>query len=245
MRTSANIGSISRRNFDENNPSAIPIWCWMFCLTGRLTRRPAPRYGVPSRQAWPGECWPLTRSPQSTTWSERSWALSNATRIITKILAVFEVAAVDGSVVHEALQLPFSDFEDASDGSRRAFGGMRFHPDTRPQTIPGISSLHSYGGSNDSPFAPNNKPRRTSLLRDDGVHFADVPEKRVAQPVALPRPSHQSRDVDEFEDRGNDLRRPAECHKPLKPRVGNRQARRCWARSYRSGNSRSSHYASA
>jgi hypothetical protein len=79
----------------------------MFCLTGRLTRRPAPRYGVPSRQAWPGECWPLTRSPQSTTWSERSWALSNATRIITKILAVFEVAAVDGSVVQQALQLPF------------------------------------------------------------------------------------------------------------------------------------------
>ena len=36
-----------------------------------------------------------------------------AKRIISAILRVFEVAAVDGSVVQEALQLPFADFEDA------------------------------------------------------------------------------------------------------------------------------------
>ncbi|MGA9626245.1 MAG: PIN domain-containing protein [Bryobacteraceae bacterium] len=36
-----------------------------------------------------------------------------ARRIITAILRVFGVAAVDGAVVREALQLPFSDFEDA------------------------------------------------------------------------------------------------------------------------------------
>jgi predicted nucleic acid-binding protein len=32
---------------------------------------------------------------------------------IPAILRVFRVAAVDGAVVQEALQLPFSDFEDA------------------------------------------------------------------------------------------------------------------------------------
>jgi predicted nucleic acid-binding protein len=36
-----------------------------------------------------------------------------ARRIISAILRVFGVAAVDGAVVQEALQLPFSDFEDA------------------------------------------------------------------------------------------------------------------------------------
>lgn len=36
-----------------------------------------------------------------------------ARRIISAILRVFGVAAVDGAVVQEALQLSFSDFEDA------------------------------------------------------------------------------------------------------------------------------------
>ena len=36
-----------------------------------------------------------------------------ARRIISSILRVFRVAAVDGAAVQEALQLPFSDFEDA------------------------------------------------------------------------------------------------------------------------------------
>jgi predicted nucleic acid-binding protein len=36
-----------------------------------------------------------------------------AGRIISAILRVFGVAAVDGAVVQEALQLPFADFEDA------------------------------------------------------------------------------------------------------------------------------------
>ncbi len=38
---------------------------------------------------------------------------TKASRVITKILSVFGVAAVDGAVVQEALRLPFSDFEDA------------------------------------------------------------------------------------------------------------------------------------
>jgi len=36
-----------------------------------------------------------------------------ARRIVSAILRVFRVAAVDGAVVQEALQLSFSDFEDA------------------------------------------------------------------------------------------------------------------------------------
>jgi predicted nucleic acid-binding protein len=36
-----------------------------------------------------------------------------AIRIVSAILRVFGVAAVDGRVVQEALQLPFPDFEDA------------------------------------------------------------------------------------------------------------------------------------
>ena len=36
-----------------------------------------------------------------------------ARRIVSAILRVFGVAAVDGRVIQEALQLPFSDFEDA------------------------------------------------------------------------------------------------------------------------------------
>ncbi|MBZ5618660.1 MAG: PIN domain-containing protein [Acidobacteriia bacterium] len=36
-----------------------------------------------------------------------------AMRIVSAILRVFEVATVDGVVIHEALQLPLSDFEDA------------------------------------------------------------------------------------------------------------------------------------
>jgi predicted nucleic acid-binding protein len=36
-----------------------------------------------------------------------------AKRIVSAILRVFGVAAVDGTVVHEALQLPLADFEDA------------------------------------------------------------------------------------------------------------------------------------
>jgi predicted nucleic acid-binding protein len=38
---------------------------------------------------------------------------AKAKRILSGILTVFGVAAVDGAVVQEALQLPFSDFEDA------------------------------------------------------------------------------------------------------------------------------------
>jgi predicted nucleic acid-binding protein len=34
-------------------------------------------------------------------------------QVVSAILRVFGVAAVDGAVVQEALQLPFSDFEDA------------------------------------------------------------------------------------------------------------------------------------
>lgn len=43
----------------------------------------------------------------------KEWGNVKARRIISNILRVFEVAPVDGAVVQEALELPFSDFEDA------------------------------------------------------------------------------------------------------------------------------------
>jgi len=43
----------------------------------------------------------------------KEMANAKAKRIISAILKVFGVAAVDGPVIQEALQLPFSDFEDA------------------------------------------------------------------------------------------------------------------------------------
>jgi predicted nucleic acid-binding protein len=38
---------------------------------------------------------------------------ARAKRIVSAILRVFKVAAVDGAVLQEALELPFPDFEDA------------------------------------------------------------------------------------------------------------------------------------
>ena len=46
-----------------------------------------------------------------------------ATRIISSILRVFKVAAVDGVVIQEALQLPLADFEDAVTASAARLAG--------------------------------------------------------------------------------------------------------------------------
>jgi predicted nucleic acid-binding protein len=43
----------------------------------------------------------------------KEMGIGKARRIVAAILRVFAVAAVDGAVVQEALQLPFSDFEGA------------------------------------------------------------------------------------------------------------------------------------
>ena len=44
---------------------------------------------------------------------QKEMGKSKARQILSSILRVFEVAAVDGAALQEALQLPFSDFEDA------------------------------------------------------------------------------------------------------------------------------------
>ncbi len=46
-----------------------------------------------------------------------------ARRIVSAILRVFGVAAVDGAVIQEALQLPLSDFEDAVTAAAARLGG--------------------------------------------------------------------------------------------------------------------------
>ncbi len=49
-----------------------------------------------------------------------------AGRIISAILRVFRVAAVDGVVVQEALQLSFSDFEDAVTAAAGRLAGCEY-----------------------------------------------------------------------------------------------------------------------
>ena len=49
-----------------------------------------------------------------------------AKRIVSAILRVFGVAAVDGAVVQEALQLPFSDFEDAVTAAAARLAGCEW-----------------------------------------------------------------------------------------------------------------------
>jgi predicted nucleic acid-binding protein len=50
----------------------------------------------------------------------------SARRIMSAILRVFGVAAVDGAVVQEALQLPFSDFEDAVTAAAGRLAGCEY-----------------------------------------------------------------------------------------------------------------------
>jgi predicted nucleic acid-binding protein len=49
-----------------------------------------------------------------------------ARRIISAILRVFGIATVDGRVVQEALQLPFSDFENAVTAAAARSAGCEF-----------------------------------------------------------------------------------------------------------------------
>ncbi|HEV3200922.1 MAG TPA: PIN domain-containing protein [Bryobacteraceae bacterium] len=49
-----------------------------------------------------------------------------ATRIISSILRVFEVATVDGTAIQQALQLPFPDFEDAVTAVAAGLAGCEY-----------------------------------------------------------------------------------------------------------------------
>ena len=51
---------------------------------------------------------------------------AKARRVVSAILRVFGVAAVDGSVVQEALQLPLSDFEDAVTAAAALLAGCDY-----------------------------------------------------------------------------------------------------------------------
>jgi predicted nucleic acid-binding protein len=51
---------------------------------------------------------------------------AKAKRIVSAILRVFKIAAVDGAVIQEALQLPFSDFEDAVTAAAASLAGCDY-----------------------------------------------------------------------------------------------------------------------
>jgi len=51
---------------------------------------------------------------------------AGARRTVAAILRVFKVAAIDGAVIQEALQLPFADFEDAVTAAAARVAGCDF-----------------------------------------------------------------------------------------------------------------------
>src|SRR5207245_9846366 len=55
---------------------------------------------------------------------------------------------------------------------------------------------------------------------DDGVHFADVGEELIAQPLALRGALHEAGDVDELDNRGNLFLRLDDLVELLETRVG-------------------------
>ena len=63
-------------------------------------------------------------------------------RIITSIMSIFRIAAVDGAVIQEALLLPFSDFEDAVTASAARLAGCDCIA-TRDRKSTRLNSSHS------------------------------------------------------------------------------------------------------
>jgi len=59
-----------------------------------------------------------------------------AKRIISAILRVFGIAAVDGAVIQEALQLPFTDFEDAVTAAAARLAGCEYIVTRDPKGFP-------------------------------------------------------------------------------------------------------------
>lgn len=57
---------------------------------------------------------------------QKELGASKARRSVSAILRVFEVAAVDGGAVQEALTLPLSDFEDAVTAAAARLAGCDF-----------------------------------------------------------------------------------------------------------------------
>ena len=51
---------------------------------------------------------------------------AKAKRVVSAILRVFQVAAVDGAVIQEALELPFADFEDAVTAAAARVAGCEY-----------------------------------------------------------------------------------------------------------------------
>jgi predicted nucleic acid-binding protein len=62
-----------------------------------------------------------------------------AKQIISAILKVFRVATVDGAVVQEALQLPFSEFEDAVTAAAARLAGCEYIVTRDPKGFRGFS----------------------------------------------------------------------------------------------------------
>jgi len=85
---------------------------------------------------------------------------AKAKRIVSAILRVFGVAAVDSAVLQEALQLSLSDFEDAVTAAAARLAGCDFIVDTRPQGIPRVCGPVPDAGSRYTALRRGLKPER-------------------------------------------------------------------------------------
>jgi predicted nucleic acid-binding protein len=57
---------------------------------------------------------------------QKELGTTHAKRLVSAVLRVLKVAAVDGAIVQDALQLPFADFEDAVTAAAARAAGCRF-----------------------------------------------------------------------------------------------------------------------
>ena len=68
---------------------------------------------------------------------QKEMGAHSAKRTVFTILRVFRVAAVDSAVIHEALQLPVSDFEDAVTAAAARLAGCDFIVTRDPKGLRG------------------------------------------------------------------------------------------------------------
>jgi len=100
-----------------------PTWSWTCSSSANRTWPRARRFGTRSNPAG-AEGYLAAHAITTIHYlAQKQLGSRRAKRVITSLLQVFEVAAVDGSVLVDALQHEAHDFEDAvSEAAARATG---------------------------------------------------------------------------------------------------------------------------
>jgi predicted nucleic acid-binding protein len=114
MRTPARTGSIWRRNIDEMNRILFDTNVVLDVLLDRQPHVEASAAAWAAVEAGSAEGMLAAHAVTTIHYLVRKeMGNAKASRVVSAILKIFGVAAVDGAVIQEALQLSFSDFEDA------------------------------------------------------------------------------------------------------------------------------------